>query len=163
MKRTLILALVLALLAAVAPGSALAGKRKKKGPKPYKSETVDVAFGHPGTLVGGAGLARSVFEAECAIPSTNGTDGYVFEVPKQYQKIDATVTAFGSNGDYDIDLFIYDESCQLSGEFGSESEDEVGFISAGSRYVLAANYRPSPFSVRIELAPIKDSSLIVAN
>lgn len=156
MKKLIVAGLVVALVAA-ALGPASAGKKgkKKKGPKRWVSEEVDLAMGHPVTLIAGAGLVRTPFEAQCAIPPTQGSDGYVFEVPAEYQKIAATVLSFGLSGDYDLDLFIYDESCALRGQFDSETADEVGFIGPGAAYILVANYRPSPTSVRLEMEPTK--------
>ena len=84
-KNILVAILLLGLLAALsAPASA--GKKKLK---PYKSETITIAAGHPafystsGTLLT---VTAQEFLQTCAIPSSNGLDAYVFEVPRRTRR-----------------------------------------------------------------------------
>lgn len=156
-KRTIILVLVVALVAALA-GPASAGKKKKKGPKPYSSEVVSLQSAHPvffgtsGTVVG---VTAQEFIRGCAIPSSNGFDAYVWEVPEAYQAIDSTVSAIGSDPaiDYDLDIYVFDADCNVTGAFNSTSIDEVGILTKGTSYILVHNYLTGPVDVQIKLAP----------
>ena len=157
-KKLLILGLVLALAAAFA-GPATA--KKKKGPKPYKSETVTVEFGHPvfngnsGTIVGVTGQE---FINTCAIPASNGLDAYVWEVPAEYQKIQALIEASGVGttdavAAADIDIYLFDESCAFHGIFNNAGTDESGVLAPGTKYVLLHNYTGGPTDLGFTLKP----------
>lgn len=155
-KKLLIVGLVLALAAALTAPAA-AGK-KKKGPKPYTSEEVTVQIGHPvfngasGTVVG---VTPQEFIQTCALPSTNGLDAYVFEVPKAYQKIQAAIDATGSAQgiDHDIDIYLFDSSCAPAGAFNAVGTDESGVLSAGTAYILLHNYTGGPTTMQFTLKP----------
>ena len=156
-KRALTLGLVVLLAAMVHP--ALAGKKKAKL-KPYKSEEVTVAVAHT-VAYSATGSVNSVtakeFENACAIPSSNGLDAYVFEVPKEYQSTTAVVKAIGSAATpagYDLDIYMYDADCQLKLNSIAEGTDETGSMPAGIAYVLVHNYLGEPnVSFHLELAP----------
>ena len=160
MSKKLIAAfLVLGLLVAFS-GPATA-KKKKKGPKPYTSEEATINIGHP-VFYGQAGTPLSLtaqdFLNSCAIPGSNGLDAYVYEVPADYQKITASIQAFGSEGSqvaYDLDIFLYDSSCTQVGVYNSTSADEGGVAPKGTAFVLLYNYTGDPVTVHYELKPIK--------
>lgn len=151
---------LIALIAAVAliavPGAASAAKKK---PKPYKSETVTIAMGHPvansasGSVVSVTGQE---FIARCALPASNGLDGYVFEIPATYQKINASIEAIGvSPADvYDADIYTFDADCNLVQAINAEGTDESGTLIAGTAFVFVHNYLPGPIDVHIELKPL---------
>lgn len=155
-KKLLILGLVLALAAALAGPVAA----KKKGPKPYKSEEVSIEVGHPfffgtsGTLLG---LTPQEFINSCAIPSSNGFDAYVFEVPKDYQKTTAAITATGvadgSPVEADMDIYLYDSTCTNVGAFNAAGTDESGVMSPGTAFVVVHNYTGGPTTAQISLKP----------
>ena len=144
MRRAIILGLTLAL--ALSTQAAWAGKK----PKPYKSEEVSIAIAHPifySTTESVNTVTAKEFEARCAIPASNGLDAYVFEVPAAFQKVAASVEAIGSASGplgYDLDMFIYDKSCQLTTVFNAEGTDEAGMIPKGTGYVLVQNYLGDP-------------------
>jgi hypothetical protein len=156
-RRSMVLALVLVLAALVHP--AVAGKKKPKV-KPYKSEEVTIAVSHP-VFYGNTGSNNSVtaqeFESSCALPSSNGVDAYVFEVPAAYRSITATVKAAGTAqtpAGYDLDVFMYDKDCATTGVSNSEGTDELGVMPAGTAWILVENYLGEPnVSLHIELAP----------
>lgn len=158
-KKLIAAILVLGLLTALVGPAAAAKKKKKKGPKPYTSEEVTVQLGHP-VLYGQTGSPKSVtaleFENSCAIPSTNGVDAYIWEVPKDYVDVDATISAFGSGGleGYDIDIYLYDESCSSTMAFNAPGTDETGLLVKGTRYILMHNYIGGPTTIYYELKPI---------
>ena len=153
-----LIAVTVALAIMVAPSAALAGK-KKKGPKPFVSETVSIAAGHPvfngnsGTVVS---LTAQEFINTCAIPSSNGFDAYVFEVPAEYQKIEAQLEATGAPGlpyAYDIDVYTFDSSCAPTSAQNTAGTDQSGYLFKGTAFVLVHNYEPGPVDVQLTLKP----------
>lgn len=153
-----LIAVAAALAIVVAPSSAVAGK-KKKGPKPYKSEVVSIEVGHP-VFNGASGSMVAVtaqeFIARCDIPASNGFDAYVFEVPKEYQKIQAALEVTGTAGlpyAYDIDVYTFDSSCALTSAQNSPGTDQAGFLLKGTAFVVAHNYEPGPVEAQLTLKP----------
>ena len=151
-----LIALTVALAIMVAPTTALAGK--KKGPKPYTSEAVSIQMGHPvfngnsGTIVG---LTAQEFMNTCSIPASNGFDAYVFEVPADYQKIEAQLEAVGAGGvyAYDLDVYTFDSSCAMTSAQNSPGTDQTGYLFKGTAYVLVHDYEPGPIDVTLTLKP----------
>ncbi|HVF12446.1 MAG TPA: hypothetical protein VNA87_05100 [Actinomycetota bacterium] len=144
MKRTL--AILLALIVAASLASpATAGKKKPKGPKPYKSEEVTIQLGHS-ILYGNSGqvigITAQEFINSCAIPTTNGFDAHVWEVPAEYKNVDALITAFGAGGSagYDLDILLFDDACGVSFASQSESPDETTVMAKGTAYILVYNF-----------------------
>jgi len=147
MKKLLVFLLVLSLVGGAQ--SALAGKRKKK-PKPYKSEQVTLAVPHP-VAFSNTGSVNSItakeFENTCALPSSNGLDAYVFEVPAAFKRFDARVEAIGEGGGplgYDLDIYLYDASCQVTFPFNAAGTDETGLLPKGTAFILIHNYLGDP-------------------
>lgn len=159
MVRKLVVALLVVGLVA---SPAMAGKKKKsKKPKPYKSEEVTIAVAHPvfygssGTILG---VTAQEFMNNCGIPASNGLDAYVFEVPEDYRKVTASVRAIGTPGGpagYDLDMFTFDEDCQVQFAFQAANTDESGSMAPGTAYILVYNYLGDPnMSVHIELEAV---------
>ena len=158
-KKLLIVGLVLSLAAAfAAPASA-----KKKGPKPFKSETITVDVGHPvlnsqsGTVVG---VTPQEFINTCALPTTNGLDAAVFEVPADYQSITSLIEATGVGTTdtavpADVDIYLFDESCVANGKFNAAGTSESGVLAAGTAFVLLHNYTGGPTDLQFTLKPVK--------
>ena len=144
MKKTLAVLLTLILAASLA-GTATAGKKKPKGPKPYKSEEVTIQFGHTvqygnsGTVVG---VTPQEFINTCAIPASNGLDAYVWEVPEEYKNVDALITAFGAGGTagYDLDIFLFDEACGITMVSQNTTADETTIMAKGTAFILVHNF-----------------------
>ena len=145
MKKKLASALLALAVAASLGAPATAAKRKKKGPKPYHSEEVTIQVGHS-ALYATSGemlsLTGQEFMRTCAIPQSNGFDGYVFEIPAPYRKIKSTIQAFGEGGsvDYDIDMFAFGEDCSITTYYGTDAEDEMGVLEPGTAYVMLLNF-----------------------
>jgi hypothetical protein len=165
MKKLIALLLTIMLAASFA-GTAVAGKKKPKGPAPYKSEEVTIQLGHShlygtsGTLVG---ITAQEFINTCAIPTTNGFDGYVWAVPDAYKDVEAMITAFGSGGSlgYDLDIVLFDESCAVTLPAQSDNADESTIMAKGTAYILIYNFGTStapvggsdPVTAHFELKP----------
>lgn len=162
--RRLIATLLIACTALAATGPASAAKKKSKGPKPYKSEPATIAVGHVAFYnTTGAVLAVTAqeFLATCSIPQSNGLDAYVFEVPEEYRTIEASILAVGDSAPaagYDLDMYLYDESCAEVGAFAAIGTDEQGVMPKGTMYVLLHNYPPNyvgdALTAHYELEPL---------
>jgi hypothetical protein len=159
MKKILTIALAAALVLSVT-GAAVAGK-KKKGPKPFKSEAFTIEVGHPafhdtsGTLLS---VTAQDFVNSCAIPSSNGLDAFVLEVPADYTKVQASVATTGvANPDtpagFDLDLYFFDASCKEVGFANSAGTDETGIMVAGTAFILVHSYTGGPVDAQLELKP----------
>lgn len=154
-KRFAIVGLVLAVGLVAHP--AVAGKKK---PKPYKSEEVTIAVAHP-IFYGQSGSVNSVtakeFENTCAIPASNGLDGYIFEVPKEYQRIQALTSAIGSSAGaagFDLDLYYYDAGCINTLASNTAGTDENGVMPKGTAFIFMHNYLGDPaVTAHLELKP----------
>ncbi len=152
---------LIAISAAVAigllPSAASAGKKK---PKPYKSETVHILAGHT-VLNSASGSVVSVtgqeFIARCDIPATNGVDGYVFAIPKEYQSITSYIDATGSTssptGVYDIDIYAFDGDCNLTVAMNAAGTDQSGALMKGTAFIFVHNYEPGDLEVQFTLKP----------
>ena len=158
-KKIAVLMVVLPLLIGSQAASAA-----KKGPKPFKSEEVTIAVPHP-VVYGNTGSVNSItakeFEGSCSTPSSNGLDAYVFEVPKDYQNVQAEISAIGSSSGpagWDLDIYLYDANCVTTFALNAEGTDESGVIPKGTAWILIHNYLGDPgLSAHIELKPYKSS------
>jgi hypothetical protein len=162
LKKTLVSLVAVALVAVPAGTGAFAKGKKKKAPKPYVSSEVVIQTGHPaahsqsGTLVT---VTAQEFIRTCAIPSSNGVDAAVFEVPAEYKGLNASIKAIGTNASgpagYDLDLYLFDESCAQVGFYNPTNTDEVGITTADTAFILVHNYQPGPVTAHIELIAAK--------
>ncbi len=142
MRRLVVLVLCLALFAA----PAAAKGKKKKGPKPWSSPEVSILVPHPvlynttGELLG---VTMQEFLNSCAVPTTNGVDAYVFEVPPEYSGYEATVETVGNLGGVvppDLDIWIFDDACELQVGYQSAGVDEAGPIFKDTAWIVVTNY-----------------------
>ena len=139
--------LVVGLVAAVAAGSlaiaapSSAGERKK--PLTFKASGSLLA---PSPIdLFGQGITRTEFTTACAVPATQGLDGYVIELPKKMTLVDSTVytEATGLVGLNLLDLFFFSEDCTEMGDFLG-SDEGVPVIPQGTKYVLVTNWFGEP-------------------
>jgi hypothetical protein len=163
LKKALVLTVVMAMsMSLISP--ATAGGKKKKGPKPYKSEEGVIVAPHT-MLYSSTGEVNSItvneFEARCAIPASNGLDAYVYEVPKEYQKIEANAEAHGmAQVAWDLYIFFYKKDCTpqptaASAQGTVTQADIEGIMPAGTAWVVIADFAGDPVTVFYELSPRK--------
>ncbi len=142
MRRTILVAMILGLLAGAL---SMPADAKKKKLKPYV-ETGSIAVGHPANFEAGVGIVRAEFTETCSIPQSQGTDGYVVGIPATHMKKAMPVSAVGSSttgGAYDLDLFYYSDSCDELGQAADIGTDQVGTMPAGTKYVLVNSWEPA--------------------
>jgi hypothetical protein len=128
----------------LAPASA---KKKKKFVPITFEASGSFAIGNPADL-DGAGITRNEFAATCAIPATQGVDGYAIELSEEISKVPAQVGVTGSDAGagHDLDMYFYDESCGSTGSASTEAADEIGVFPAGTKWVVVTAF----FGVELE-------------
>lgn len=138
MRRAIVVALIACLTAGAFAAPAVAGKKKKKPAKFSVEGAFDI--GNPADYMLNAGLVRNELELTCAIPTSQGTDGFVFELPAALQKVhsDASLTGQDATGGPDMDMYFYDEACASTGEVATPELDEYGIVPAGTKYVVVS-------------------------
>ena len=161
MRKNLVIAILLLGLVAALGNPAAAKKKKKKGPKPYKSETVTIHAGHivahgpsGGNLVS---VTAQEFFQNCAVPQSNGVDGWVFAVPAPYTKIPAAIEGKGTSAvpvPIDMDLYFYNKACEEVGFANAEAPGgETGVIPKGTAFVFLHPYTGVEVAGSIALKP----------
>ena len=145
MRRLMVAVLITGLFA----GAAISPADAKKKRKPVTFEAAGtLAFGNPSDYIAEGGLTRNEFISNCAVPASQGVDGYVIEVPAKLSAVTSNVQLAGSDltGQHDLDMYFFNASCDSIGEMSSTAADEVGVMPPGTRYVLVSAF----FGVEIE-------------
>lgn len=154
MRRAVVVAVTLGLLAgaAVAPAEA---KKKKKKPVTFSAEG-SLILGNPGDL-NDAGITRQEFLAQCAVPATQGVDGFVIELDEKISAVTSDVGVSGTDaaGLHDLDMYFYDESCSPTGSFSTEASDEYGVMFPGTKYVLVTAFTGLEVTFKFEAVESK--------
>lgn len=142
MRRPLVSGLAACLLLGAAVAPATAKKKKPRKPPVTFEATGTLALGHPGDVANGNNVTRALFSQTCTIPPTQGTDGYVIELPKEVTAVVTNVTISGSSaGDlHDLDVSFFDEGCGSLGALATENADEFGLMPVGTKYVLVTAF-----------------------
>lgn len=140
MRRILTVALAACLVSAVFLGSA--GAKKKPRPPVKFTESGSVAVGHTGDVVRGTNVTRQAFLRDCAVPVTQGTDGYVITLPEKITVVRSWMAIEGADlvGVHDLDLSFFDEDCAPTGSLATDAGDEIGLVEPGSKYVLVTAF-----------------------
>lgn len=132
--------LVAGLAACVVLGGAVVPAAAKGKPrKAVRFEAAgSITVGHPGDDAAGVNATRAEFLESCAVPSSQGTDGYVIELPPALTKVASNVTLTGTDaaGVHDVDMHFFDQSCTSTGALATELPDEFGLMPKGTSYVL---------------------------
>ena len=148
MKKLVVFLLASLLVTAVVAGPASAGKKKKKPKPPPAPVTQTITFEEEGTakvpvltnkVGGGVTELEFVIKNECAsLPTTQGHDGHVLELPEQYRDGNATLTLTGTDttGQYDYNVYLYDADCNLLEPYIEEGADATGAIPAGAQWAV---------------------------
>lgn len=134
MKRTIALLTAGLLVLSLAPGSAIAGKKKKKKAPVEQKVEGTVAAPAPFTDDSGcfAGLHRRV--AIVSQENANGQVGYHFDVDKATWGTNFVVEPTGGLGDVDLDIYFYQE-------FGTVEQVATDPLAAGSPASVQFNTR----------------------
>ncbi|HYP22784.1 MAG TPA: hypothetical protein VEV43_04355 [Actinomycetota bacterium] len=142
MRRPLVAGLAACLLLGAAVAPATAKKKKPRKPPVTFEATGALALGHPGDVAAGANVTRTAFLETCAIPPSQGTDGYVIELPPAVTAVPTNVTITGvSAGDlHDLDVHFFGDGCSSLGGLATEQVGEFGLMPAGTKYVLVTAF-----------------------
>ncbi|HSE72549.1 MAG TPA: M36 family metallopeptidase [Nocardioidaceae bacterium] len=108
--------------------------------EPY-TETFTIAGSNPGGDSTDGGVVGTEFASTCSTPpASQGTDGWVSELPESFGDGAHKVSASGAGPTYDLDLYFFDADCTLIGSVASSAADESGSLPSGTRYVLTSNW-----------------------
>lgn len=141
MRRVIAFALIVGLLGALSASPAIAKKKKKAKPVTFEASG-SFAIGNPGHFGADVSLVATEFTNTCAIPATQGTDGFVVELSDEISKAPATVSVSGSDatGLYDLDMYFFNAECSPVGAASTEVSDEVGVFAAGTKYIIVSSF-----------------------
>lgn len=153
MRRLLVLALITSLTTGAFAVPAVAGKKK-----PIRFST-EGAFqvGNPADYMLDAGLVRNEFALTCAIPASQGTDGFVIELPAALQKIDSNASLEGQDatGGPDMDMYFYDEGCLSTGDVATTELSEYGIVPAGTKWIVVSAWMGADVKFTLDLVEKK--------
>lgn len=152
MRRFLVVALSIGLLGGAVVGPADAKRKKKPKPPVTFDASGSLSLSNPGDLMAQASVTRQEFVTNCAIPASQGVDGYVIELPPEVSAITANVrvNATATTGLYDLDLYYFSESCAPMGENSTPEPNEFGEMPVGTKYVLVNAFWGAGMEFRFE-------------
>ncbi len=71
-------------------------------------------------------------------PASQGTDGWVTEVPDSFGDGVHAVTVTGTSAaPHDLDVYLYSADCTVLGSAASSAADESGTLPSGTKYILS--------------------------
>lgn len=157
MRRTLTVALVACMIGGALIGPADAKKKKKPAPPVTFSADGEMAVGNTADYLAQASVTRNEFLQTCAIPASQGLDGFVVELSEEISKVTATVMLSGSDalGAYDLDMFFFDASCGATGEFNTAEPNESGVMGSGTKYVLVTSFAGAEIAFHLEATELR--------
>ena len=118
--------------------------------EPY-TETFTIAGSNPGGDSTGGGIVGTDFANSCTMPPpSQGSDGWVSELPESFGDGVHKVTATGSGPTYDLDLYFFNADCELIGSAASSAADESGTLPSGTAYVLTSNWAGAATEVTLK-------------
>lgn len=144
MRKILVAALTAVLLVGSIAMPATAAKKKKKKAKPqtitFTEEGSLRAPAPTGLVLFGVTDAEFLVVHECGtMPTLQGHDAWVFEIPAEYSDGRATLEVKGADatGAYDLDVYFYDAGCALMEPYLTEGTDPAGTINGGAKWAIA--------------------------
>lgn len=109
-----------------------------------------IAAGHPGTY--GAGLASGGGSAGASQTSgVGGVDGFQVDLPETCWGVELIVTGTSAAGEYDMDIFYYNEAGDSTNWCSSAAADEVCTVPDDTAYAWVTAFQG--FNIEAELAP----------
>lgn len=174
MRKAIVLALALALLAGISAAPAAAKRKKEPEPPPITFEDTGRFATTNITKESGTlpfiywGVTGTEFHETCAIPATQGFDGYVVELSDEISKVSAKVSLrWGSAGDVsNLYMAFFDADCEYTGIAGfgiggydvtdiSDDGAEKGAFEAGTKYVLVSGTLGADVSFALKAVEIR--------
>lgn len=137
----------------VPPGQPPGGPKGEDGPgedQPREEKPEPTIFSATGRIKAGnplsptrGGVTLNEFLLSCATPASQGTDGWVFELPSTFPERGASVVARGDSGigTYDLDIRFFSPTCDFLGAVRTERSDEAGVVPEGTRFVVVSETR----------------------
>jgi hypothetical protein len=121
--------------------------------------TGTIHVGGPATYQAGVNAVRTeIEEGNCsASPRTQGTDAWIEALPAgvsdgTYQVTAAAKPIQGHPQGYDLDVYFYNDKCELIGADEDSGDQEVADIPEASKYVVVANFRTGPARISLSVA-----------
>jgi hypothetical protein len=86
------------------------------------------------------GITQTEFVRRCALPATQGVDGYVIAIPPEHSTGDSVATATGSApGPYNLDLAFFTADCAFLGDSVTEAANEVAEVPIDTGFIVVNN------------------------
>lgn len=147
---------VLAVITCLSAGAFAAPAVAKKKPIKFSTEGA-FQIGNPADYMADAGLVRNEFAQTCAVPASQGTDGFVIELPAAVQKIDADAALEGEDatGGPDMDMYFYDEGCMSTGDVATTQLSEYGVVPAGTKWIVVSAWMGADVKFTLDLVEKK--------
>ena len=138
-RRLAALGLVLAVAVGIVAAPAQS-KPKRVKPRSFEAEGT-LLTANPITLRR-IGVTRGDFQRNCAIPPTQGIDGYVIPVPEEFQSSESATYVTGTDaiGQPDLDMYYFDAECAEIGASATGRFSETGVMPAGTAFVLVSAF-----------------------
>lgn len=157
MRKSLVVG-VAALLVLGMIGAPAATAKKKK---PKKPTTQTITFEQEGTIRVAAPSSAAYFGVtdgeflvvhECGqMPTTQGHDAFIVEIPADFQTGSGTLAVAGtdSTGVHDFDVYLYDAGCTLMEPYITEGADPSGIILPGAKWAVVSLFTGANASFKL--------------
>ncbi len=141
MRKALSALVILCVATGALAAPAAAKKRKPKKPVTFEASG-SFLLSNPGDFAADTGITRNEFAQTCAVPTTQGLDGFVIELSNKISAVNANVVLAGGDvtGAHDLDMYFYDAECNATGAASTEASDEMGMFAAGTRWVVVTAF-----------------------
>lgn len=152
MRKAIVLALALALLAGISATPA-AAREPVPPPVTFEAEgrfAIANILTETGVVITEFGVTGKEFAATCDIPMTQGFDGYVVKLSEEISRVSANVSLDWHDwtGVYNLYMLFFDADCRFTGRAGAsplpsagDAGKEKGAFPPGTSYVLVSAHR----------------------